>query len=195
MTVLSSCKFSSHVIICDPVYIVKDVIDYSSKPNIDQYVPVECTNDMLRDSQISMLYKYGMEDYYYDLNKWQKTAQSDWDICDYGRSLSRIGFSKFCVSDLGYGYGSYAVYEANTKSFMGQFCSDTGVIAVMDLEEVLSYDESFDKFNTMPWAVCFIPNYSGNISIINKNDKAGVEADISIVGSGNMKFYSKQVGF
>lgn len=195
VTVLSKCNLEGHIIICDPFYIVRDVIDESTSPKLEDFVPVDCTPEMLRNDEISLLYKYGMEDYFYELENWKKTAVSDWDKCEYGRKLDKLGFKNYCVAELGYGFGSYGVYEAATNLFIGQFCSDTGLVGAFSLEEILCYDESFDKFNTMPWAICFIPNYTGSIHIVNKNDKTGVEADINIVGNGNMKFYSKMVGF
>ena len=195
MTLLSKCNIKGHMIICDPFYIVKDVIDDSTAPKLEDYVPVECTPEMLRNDDISILYEYGMEDYFYDLDNWKKSSVSDWDKCDYGRQLEVLGFKHFCIAELGYGYGSYAVYESTSNLFLGQFCSDTGVVGAFSLEEVLMYDENFDKFNTMPWAVCFLPNYSGVVAAVNNNDKKGVEADINFVGKGNMSFYSKMVGF
>ena len=195
MTVLSKSKFKGHIIICDPFYIVNDTIDNSNCPKLEQYVPVECTPEMLRNDDISLLYRYGMEDYYYELEQWKKSTQSDWDTSDYGKHLENIGFHNVIVSDMGYQYGSYSVYESSTNSFIGQFCSDSGLIGVFNLDEILRYDEDFDKFNTMPWAVCFIPNYVGTIAFINNNDGKGIESDIRIVGTGNMKFYSKQRGF
>lgn len=195
MKVLSKCSLQGHIIICDPFYVVKDEIDKSTCPKLEDYVPVECTSEMLKNDEISMLYKYGMEDYFYDVEQWNKTAISDWDKCDYGRELDKLGFKNFAIAEMGYGYGSYGVYEASSNAFIGQCCSDTGLLGVFSLDEVLCYDESFDKFNTMPWAVCFIPNYRGNLFWVNINDGKGVEADINIIGKGNMKFYSKQIGF
>lgn len=195
MTLLSKCSLQGHIIICDPFYIVKDTIDETTCPKLEDYVPVECTLEMLRDDNISLLYRYGMEDYLFELDEWKRNAISDWDRSEFGKRLDLLGFKDYCVAELGYGFGSYGVYEAKSDLFIGQFCSDTGLIGAFSLEEVLSYDESFDKFNTMPWAVCFIPNYSGTVAIVNKNDKSGVEADINIAGHGNMNFYSKMVGF
>lgn len=195
MKLLSMGKFRGHVIICDPVYVISNVIDTSNKPKLEQYVPVECSDEMLRNDEISLLYRYGMEDYYYELEQWKKSVQSDWDRSDYGRDLKCLGFKNFIISELGYQYGSYGVYESNTRSYIGQFCSDSGLVGVFELDEVLSYDENFDKFNTMPYAVCFIPNYAGKIAFVNNNDESGIEADIEIIGKGNIDFYSKQIGF
>lgn len=195
MNIISRSNFKGHIIICDPLYIVKDEIDKSSMPKLEDFVPIDCTPDMLKNDEINTLYKYGMEDYYYELDLWKKNVVTDWDKSEYGQDMSKLGFKHFAVCEMPYGYGSYGVYEKRTNTFLGQFCSDSGSIGVFSLEEVLGYDESFDKFNTMPWAVCFIPNYNGAIAWVNRNDKTDISADITLVGFGNLNIYSKQVGF
>ncbi len=194
MNILCQRNFKGHVIICDPIYIVSDKPDTTNCPKIEQYVPIDVTQEMLKDDTINMLYRYGMEDYYYDYDNWNKEVQTDWDKCEYGNKLENVGISNYITHSMKYDYGTYGVYS-NDGVFKGQFCSDSGLVCVCLLDDILRYNEDFDNFLTMTYGVTLIPNFNGDIAFISKGDHFMNTSDICIVGSGNLNFHTQQIGF
>ena len=63
------------------------------------------------------------------------------------------------------------------------------MVGVFLLEEVLKYNPNFDYHISKPWTTTLIKNFTGTIQITNPE-----EGIVSVVGEGNVNFYTKQTG-
>lgn len=74
---------------------------------------------------------------------------------------------------------------------LGNFCADSGMVAVFLLEEVLIYNPDFSKWiEEHPWCVTVIHDFDGDVQYyIDENN------DAHIIGRGNINFFTSQTGF
>ena len=110
-----------------------------------------------------------------------------------------------------YGDWSCATYDRLNKDDngndkqIGEFCSDSGMVCVCDLESVLKFNPQFDCHVNNPRIVTWIKNFKGTARI-KITEKMGKDHYlyyvVSIVGRGKdketgapIKFYTKQTGF
>ncbi len=76
---------------------------------------------------------------------------------------------------------------------LGHFCADAGLVSVFLLEEVLKYNPDFDYHLNKPWTTTLIKDFDGDVEITHRGD--GEEPEVSVVGKGNINFYTSQTGF
>lgn len=102
----------------------------------------------------------------------------------------------------------YQQYQEERKKFetgeliLGYFCADAGLVSVFLLEEVLKYNPDFDYHINNTHTTTWIKNFDGDIEIthreIRKNgddDDLDEDREVSVVGTGNVNFYTTQTGF
>jgi len=89
----------------------------------------------------------------------------------------------------------------NGKEFiLGEFCADAGLVSVFLLEEVLKYNPEFNYHTEKPWTTTLIKDFDGDIEITHrdisgeKEDGEGEEQEVSVIGKGNLNFYTTQTG-
>ena len=118
--------------------------------------------------------------------------------CDYGHDMGALGFKKWLSHDTIYGDWSCTVYEQGTDKELGEFCADGGMVAVFSLAEVLKYNPAFDLHVERPWTTTTIEDFTGDVSIqVKKIRDSGCDLcdyEVSVIGKGNINFYSKQTG-
>lgn len=92
---------------------------------------------------------------------------------------------------------------------IGNFCADAGLVSVFLLEEVLTYNPDFDYHINRPWTTTLIKDFDGDIEITHREttqseilDEEEAEEhaeeykrEVSVVGKGNINFYTTQTGF
>jgi hypothetical protein len=79
---------------------------------------------------------------------------------------------------------------ANYKNFiLGNFCADAGLVSVFLLDEVLAYNPDFDYHINRLWTTTLINDFDGNIEITHRN------GEVSVIGKGNINFFTTQTGF
>lgn len=122
-------------------------------------------------------------DEYYDLN------ESDWEKSDLGENMGALGISTYICHSTLYGDWSCTTYNSDTKEKLGEFCADAGKVAVFLLDEVLKYNPDYDDYITKPWATTLIKDFDGEINFEIVDD------EVSVVGKGNINFYTQQTGF
>lgn len=118
---------------------------------------------------------------------------SDWDRCEYGDHLERLGLNNFICRSTGYGDWSCTTYETDTDKILGNFCADAGLVAVFVLDEVLKYNPNFDYHIIKPWTTTTIPNFTGEVTFQVTSEE--IMDIVSVIGKGNINFYTKQTGF
>lgn len=117
----------------------------------------------------------------------------DWDNCEYGDCMDVLeGITNYESSNTIYGDWGCTVYEGNIEQHsdnnkkLGKFCADAGMVAVLELDEVLKYNPDYDDPKKIPWVVTVIPNFTGEVTIENINNS------IHVIGKGSVDFYSIQ---
>ena len=160
-------KFKGTIIITDPCYIVK-----------------KCTEDM----------------------------QDDWTRCDSGHNMEALGIHNYITESTIYGDWSCTTYKITEDPYkainsfigasekgedygikyskLGDFCADTGLVSVFNLDEVRKYNPDIDKWiPSHDWCVTTIPDFDGEVNYyVDEQNSA------HIVGIGNINFFTDQTG-
>lgn len=97
--------------------------------------------------------------------------------------------------------------EFNTSDLvLGHFCADAGLVSVFLLEEVLKYNPDFDYHLNNLHTTTLIKDFDGDIEITHRKTNGVSEEldeeyteesdyEISVIGKGNVNFYTTQTGF
>lgn len=72
---------------------------------------------------------------------------------------------------------------------IGNFCADSGMVAVFLLDEVLKYNPEFDYHTEKEWAATLIKDFDGEVDYYVDND-----GNAHIIGVGNTNFFTTQTG-
>lgn len=132
--------------------------------------------------------------------KWKEPYLDDWERCDFGESLDKLGFTSFLSSNTYYGDWSCTTYESKTQKELGEFCADAGMVCVVLLDEVLKYNPDFNYHIEKPWTTTLIKDFKGEISLEIKEipyeyeGKNYSDKGLSILGTGNINFFTSQTG-
>lgn len=133
----------------------------------------------------------------------------DWERCDYGNNFDALGIHNYMTQETGCGDWSchciklfkdpieivkeLADMTGNIEEQLiceeiGQFCADSGLVSVFDLDELKNYNPDIDKFIfDHPHTVTTIANYHGDIDFLAPN---GIT---HVAGKGNINFLT--IGF
>ena len=94
----------------------------------------------------------------------------------------------------------YEAYRLKQEEFkksaliLGQFCADAGLVGCFLLEEVLAFNPEFNYHIEKPHTTTWIKGFDGEVE--SKTDAAGTgDYMLSLVGVGNINFYTQQTGF
>jgi len=131
-----------------------------------------------------------------------KDDTNDWELCEYGENMEKLGIKTYLTRDTIYGDWSCATFNSDTHKPIGQFCADAGLVSVFLLDEVLKYNPDFDYHFNRPWTTTLIKDFDGEIEINivgveYKNEEGHIENDeeVRVIGKGNINFYTRQTGF
>lgn len=90
-------------------------------------------------------------------------------------TLDKLGIYRYLVEDTMCGDWSCTVFSGNTinndSKVLGRFCADVGLVAVLDLNEVLRYNPNFDYHINRPWTTTLIKDFKGTVQIVKEEDK------------------------
>jgi hypothetical protein len=78
--------------------------------------------------------------------------------------------------------------EMENDLILGKFCADAGLVSVFLLSEVLAYNPDFDYHINRPWTTTLIKDFDGDVEITHR------DGGVSVVGKGNINFYTTQTG-
>ena len=192
---LKSMSFDGDIIITDPCYITKER-DTTDEPKWDDYMSRKSYRDVdlaaegLTKEQIADIMQNEFRPQYDKMQKayeaWDKAHPDDWEVCQYGDKMSKLGIKHALTNSTIYGDWSCTTFEDKTNNKLGEFCADAGMVGVFLLSEVLSYNPQFDYHTERPWTTTHI-----------KKDKY-----IRVIGEGIDKvtgqplcFHTEQTGF
>lgn len=140
--------------------------------------------------KISELFNKEESAYKAAIEKWDEENETDWNKTNCGEDFSVLGFTSFLSSYNGYGDWSCTTVNKDTNEKIGEFCADAGMVGVFLLNEVLKYNPDFDYHINRPWTTTLIEGFDGEINI--QKDKSD---NVSVVGNGNINFFTVQTGF
>lgn len=94
------------------------------------------------------------------------------------------------------------ILEEQGKEFiLGKFCADAGLVSVFLLSEVLAYNPDFDYHINRPWTTTLIKDFDGDVEITHRqakyfddNGEEQIDNEVSVIGKGNINFYTTQTG-
>jgi hypothetical protein len=112
---------------------------------------------------------------------------NDWERCDFGENMEVLGIKNYICRDTIYGDWSCTTFNKRDEE-IGQFCADAGMVGVFLLKEVLKYNPKFDYHIKRKWTTTWIKKFDGEINFEIVDD------EVSVVGSGNINFYTRQTG-
>jgi len=131
-----------------------------------------------------------------------KDDTNDWELCEYGENMEKLGIKTYLTRNTIYGDWSCTTFNSDTHEPIGQFCADAGLVSVFLLDEVLKYNPNFDYHLNRPWTTTLIKDFDGEIEINvigveYKNEEGYTEIDeeVRVIGKGNINFYTTQTGF
>lgn len=191
-----SSHFDGDIVITDPYYFLNraKVDDVIEEPRWEDFFPrPQYTEEMLADEKIKKEFEECNERMNAAYIRWCENNIDDSDLIESFDNLEALGFTNFLLAKTGYGPWTCSVYEQVSNNLIGTFTADAGLVGVFLLDEVCRYNPKYRK-NTMPWTATRILGFHGNISITNKSKETGIASDISVIGTGNVDFYSKQTG-
>ena len=108
-------------------------------------------------------------------------SEEDWRLCEYGKHLDRLGFTDYLyiVSD-----EVAPIIKDDSDNILGSFCTDSAIVVVALLDELLKYNPSFDQHKHIyykdNWTV--IENFNGTVNYYEKDENTYIE------GRGNINF-------
>ena len=208
-------EFDGDIIMTDPIYIAKDP-DYSTYPNADAYFShhdlFEYADYSYGDSSVR---KQEEAAYQKAIDSWKSGVSYDYPYFTGSGDLTKIGFSKWINRYNFYGDWTCTVHLLDPDREIGKFTSDSGMVGVFLLDEVLKYNPDYPYLEENESTATIIRNFKGTIQFIvtestlshsySANDEQDNEiTDFSaiIVGKGinkvtgeRMHFITKQTGF
>lgn len=113
-------------------------------------------------------------------------SEEDWESCEYGQNLETLDILTYITSINGDEIGSDVVCLDEAKK-LGSFCSDSGVVSIMLLNEVRMYNSKFDK-DLDKHCYTIIKNFEGQIELLEMEEDDGTDQRLYFLGNGNMNF-------
>lgn len=126
----------------------------------------------------------------------------------FGGDFSIIGIPHSMTRDTLYGDWSCTVVNTDTNKKLGEFCADGAAVSVVDLNELLAHNPTFDDYLAKPWAYTVIHDFKGTVQFVVKEDsyiyedKQHYDYEVEVVGKGinkktgeSLNFHSFQSGF
>jgi len=187
-------KFKGDIIITDPCYIDTD------------------DSKLWDSSSFDIFSGYGLSVFGFTKYFWESTEYGDWSCTTLlsgekaEKTISELNemymkfFSDYNNKDVWKSkeirkqmHEAYTAKRAKVEKdsgiILGNFCADSGLVGVFLLDEVLKFNPKFDYHITKPWTTTLIKDFDGKIEM--GRDK---EDGVSVIGEGNINFYTTQSG-
>jgi len=149
------------------------------------------------------------EAYMQALDKYYDCPHDDWDYCECGADMEKLGITTSLISSTRYGDWSCTTVQLDNHTDkhpigkLGNFCADAGLVSVFLLDEVLKYNPDYKDHIEKDWTTTLIKDFHGEIMIEEtvqryENEETGDVGEypvVSVVGKGNINFKTIQTGF
>lgn len=124
-------------------------------------------------------------------------TEDDWEASAYGTNLEALGIHTYLTRDTIYGDWSCTTFDDQTGEPIGQFCADAGMVSVIDLQEVLSYNPDFTWHQTKPFTTTWIKDFQGKVwfEVVDISEKNDEDYEVHVRGEGIHKSTGKPFSF
>lgn len=189
-------EFDGDIIITDPCYIIKHR-DESARPKWHEFKKLDSYQGMSRKQMEEAGY---FEDYarmQKAMDEWDEANPDDWDVCGCGYEMDSLGFKTCMTRDTLYGDWGCHTFNSDTKEVLGQFCADSGMVGVFDLNEVLAYNLEYDDYIKKDWVATVIRDFKGTVQfVVEENRKSrGEDFNVRVIGRGVNKVTGEPLNF
>jgi hypothetical protein len=189
-------EFDGDIIITDPCYIIKHR-DESTRPRWSEFMRLPSYQGMTRKQMEEVGY---FEDYARMREadrKWDEENPDDWDVCDGGYEMGELGLKTWMTRDTLYGDWGCHTFNSDTKEVLGEFCADSAMVGVFDLNEVIAYNPEYDDHQEKPWCVTLIKSFKGTVQFVVEENKRSRREDfnVKVVGRGVNKVTGEPLNF
>lgn len=227
-------EFDGDIIITDPCYICKNKASIGEYPNESDFISYrheedypdarELTKEEIealdRIDQVlirlKMKSRYYSKKYHEEKSRYNKALKlyhqnniSDWELCNNGFCMEKLGISHYMTQDTLYGDWSCTTYDSDTGKEIGEFCADAGLVSVFLLDEVLKYNPEFNYHLNRPWTTTWIKDFKGTIQFVidfesgvyeeggdyHKKGDEWRDASVQVVGHGINKQTGMPINF
>ena len=107
------------------------------------------------------------------------TKNDDWHVCDCGERFDLLGFKNYLYIR----YEEFAPIVMDGKNnVLGRFCTDSGIVMVVLLDELKAYNPDFEEHLTHPENWTVIKNFKGKVEAGKRFGKYFIK------GKGNINF-------
>lgn len=183
-------KFKGTIIITDPCYIVKKAYSDKQKPVITDYMSPEYL--FIPCNKLTGDVKIGYDKYEEDYLIWKQSIVDDWNTCQYGENMEKLGINTYITKDNKYGDWSCTTLNDN-GDVLGEFCAVAGLVSVFLLDEVRKYNPDIDVWiEEHNHFVTKIEDFDGDIEITYSEIEydGDIEIEVSVIGKGNINFFT-----
>jgi len=117
-------------------------------------------------------------------------SDDDWELSEYGKCLSKLGFSDYMLID--FPDDPQVVVSNETNQIIGGICQDSGFVVVVYKKELESYNPDYESSFFSKKNRTIVDNFEGEIEykkvpiVINGYE----DTDTIISGQGNKSFKS-----
>ena len=124
-------------------------------------------------------------------------TKDDWEASAYGTNLEALGIHTYLTRDTIYGDWSCTAFDDHTGETLGTFCADAGMVSVIDLQEVLSYNPDFTWHQTKPFTTAWIKDFQGRVwfEVVDSSEKNDEDYEVHVRGEGIHKSTGKPFSF
>ena len=181
-------EFDGDLLITDPCYFMKER-DESTAPNWDDFMSHDYEHAG-KSKLIDEAYKADAARYRQARDEWDEANPRDWDICDCGYSMEKLGFVHSMNRSTLYGDWGCTTYNSDTKEPIGHFTADAGQVGVFLLEELRNYNPEYaDELETIEkngklYCTTIIRDFKGTIQFIVEEEVPDREYGVHVVGKG-----------
>ena len=158
----------------EPEVIARNIKDLSEC--LDKYNQYTVSEYHIKDLEDSKSVHFSgdiiITDPCYLMNK--KSDRDDWEFCNCGYELNKLGFTKYLQRDTIIGDWSCTVFDIKDNSkIYGHFCADSGEVCVVLAEEAFNYYPDFEKeyLEDRDWCATIIKDFEGDIYFRIDEDK------------------------
>ena len=189
-------EFDGDIIITDPCYIIKHR-DRSTEPKWEDYMRLLDYRGMTKKQMEEAGYYEDYAKLQEAQRKWDEENPDDWDICECGYEMGNLGLKTWMSRDTLYGDWGCHAFNADTKEVLGEFCADSGMVGVFDLNEVLVYNPEYDDHVEKPWTTTLIKAFKGAVQFVVEENQSryGDSYSVRVVGRGVNKATGEPINF
>lgn len=110
-------------------------------------------------------------------------SEDDWQRTKWGEKMHLIGFNKYISFEFEEDRPNVINYDS--KEILGTYCTDSCMICIVYLDDLLKYNPTFNQHIEYPENWVVIKDFNGKIRVKVKNDYP------IVVGKGNVNFYTE----